>query len=112
MLSKNLTLQIRGLLEQQPRLRDDDQYLVAMVWRQEIGEAAHSESCFTLLGKIAKHELSHFESIRRIRQMIQEETPELRGEKWQKRQDHTVKVKQEIEEIRPHAGPQENLFDK
>ena len=85
MLSKNLTDKIKACLEQYEKVRDSDQYLLAMIWRDEIGESAHSESCFSLLGVIARGEVTHFESIRRTRQKLQEEIPSLRGKNWDKR---------------------------
>ncbi len=111
MLSKNLADKVRQCLIDYPDLRDDDMYLLSMVWRSEIGEEAHAKSCFVVLGMIARHEVSNFESVRRIRQKIQEEDPNLRGKLWGKRHKYAEKeFVQEVNQIGKHVSPQGDFF--
>jgi hypothetical protein len=51
---------------------------------------------FEVLEKMANGELTKSESIRRVRQKIQEENPELRGELWSKRQILKEEIQQNI----------------
>lgn len=69
-------------------LRDNDLKLLCTVWQEECGgrEAVERMSALDLLRKIATDELSHPESVRRIRQLLQEKNPNLRGERYGKRQ--------------------------
>jgi len=100
MLSENLTNIIMQLLRDYEIVKDDDQYLVAMVWRKEL-EKTPPTTNYGLLGMIARHELTHFESIRRIRQKLQEEYPELRGKNYDKRHAHQEVVKEQLKGITP-----------
>jgi len=112
MLNKTLTNKVIELLKTYPNLRDDDQYLISMVWMDEIGEEQHSASAFSLLGKIARHEVSNPESIRRTRQKAQQENPDLRGPNYQKRQtEYQDEFKQALEECSKDAAPQQDMLD-
>jgi len=78
-LSNTLADKVIHLLEEYPRLRDDWQYLLAMLWREQIGEDNHKVSCFNFFGKLANKEVFSPESVRRSWQKILEENPKLRG---------------------------------
>ena len=64
--------------------RDDDQLLMANFWAAECAEKGIERSHF--LQQFADGAFTSPESIRRIRQKLQEENPELRGKSYAKRQ--------------------------
>jgi hypothetical protein len=81
--------------------RDDDHRLIANIWQKELLEQMgldkyKSLTAQELLGIYAKHKLSSPESIRRMRQKIQEIQPLMRGSKYQDRQRYQGEVKKEI----------------
>lgn len=99
--SKALRQRIEMLLISLPHCRDDDQRLMANVWAHELVERIGQDGYNKmkggeLLAEFAKHKLSNPESIRRMRQKIQEIQPLLRGENYKNRQRHQKTVKQEV----------------
>jgi hypothetical protein len=70
-------------LKKYPHLRDDDNGLIANIWYEELG-VRHDPHLLAIyfLAEFADGNLSSPESIRRSRQKIQEDHPELRGEKY------------------------------
>lgn len=62
-----------------PEARDDDKMLLVEIWSRE----SKAKDVVGLFNEILEGNLSHFESIRRMRQNIQENHPLLRGEKWE-----------------------------
>ena len=87
------------LLTSTPRLRDNDNKLIASVWlkeTKELGLDVQYTTAFDLLKCIADGKLTSSESIRRTRCKIQETTPSLRGTKYEDRHKAAVVVKQEI----------------
>jgi len=99
--NKALKQRIEAILISLPHCRDDDQRLMANVWAQEIiariGQTGYNNmKGDELLGEFAKHKLSNPESIRRMRQKIQELHPVLRGDNYKERQRHQKTVKQEV----------------
>lgn len=88
-------------LKERPNNRDNDGALIANIWQRQIMKikqvpSAEFISGFDVLQLIASNKISKAESIRRIRQKVQEEIPELRGKNYQKRQKHSVQVRQAI----------------
>lgn len=78
---KNL---VKLVLEKYPETRDNDNKLLFKVWETEMPDLnAYLYKGFKNM--IILGELSHFESIRRNRQKLQAEYPELRGERYNKR---------------------------
>lgn len=73
------------------KLRDDWQYLLALIWREQIGEQNHTTSCFVFLGLLAKRDVVSPESVRRTWQKVLEERPDLRGPEYGKRHKITQK---------------------
>lgn len=61
--------------------RDDDKLLLIQIWLKE----SKAKDVAGLFIEILDGTLSHFESVRRMRQKIQEKHPALRGEKWESR---------------------------
>lgn len=97
-LSTELKQRIQNLLEKVPSLRDNDLRLIANIWVAEIGgkEKAHKITAHDFLEKYSKGSLTNPESVRRLRQKIQEENPLLRGNLYEKRQKHANSIKNQI----------------
>ena len=77
---------IRGILEKDQRMRDNDELLIAFVWYYEIPEdRRQSMSAFDFLSDYSKRKFTSAESIRRCRAKLQEENPSLRGSTYDKR---------------------------
>ena len=81
------------LLTEYPHLRDSDDRLMANIWFKESKGEEHTK---LFLKMLAEGKLTSPESIRRMRQKIQEERPELRGLTWEKRHKKQEKVKQSL----------------
>ena len=98
--NKALKQRVEKYLIAVPHCRDDDNRLMCNIWREEMEEAyglTHSSKGYLeFLMDFSKHKLSSPESIRRMRQKIQEQQPMLRGTTYQQRQRHQNKVKQEV----------------
>jgi hypothetical protein len=69
---------VYSILIELPECRDDDNKLLLAIWAKE------SESLTTIdfFRDLLDGKVSHFESIRRMRQKLQEKHSSLRGEKW------------------------------
>ena len=79
---------VEHLLTKTPRLRDDDNKLIATYHFNEIGPQNVSKlSAMEFLHLYADGKLTSTESIRRIRAKIQEKNPALRGQKYNRRQN-------------------------
>jgi hypothetical protein len=78
---------VKNLLEKRPELRDDDNRLIANIYLQEAGglSVLQNMSAQQFLGEFSKGKFSKTESIRRVRQKLQENHPELRGKKYNNR---------------------------
>ena len=79
---------ILKLLTQDPRLRDSDNRLIARYWHNEMsgkGMNPSEMSAYEMLCVFAESKLTNPETIRRMRQKLQEEHKELRGKKYQER---------------------------
>lgn len=82
-----------SLLEKYPHLRDDDNKLMATIWKSEIGkELFDGLSAQEFLTYFAEGRLSSAEGIRRARQKAQEQRPDLRGEAYFKRQKKGIET--------------------
>lgn len=77
---------VEDLLKRSPYLRDHDAALVVSCIIRKLGsKRVASMSALDLLIEMEEGRLPHFESIRRTRQMLQRDHPELRGKKYQER---------------------------
>jgi hypothetical protein len=91
---------VKTLLIRFPHLRDDDNKLLSYFWFYEVGEfTIESLSAQNLLEKLNRGELTASESIRRVRQKLQEEYTDLRGFSYKARKKESVEVKQEIKNL-------------
>ena len=91
---------VKKLLIDKPHLRDSDNKLIASVWYLELGKINKVENMggMEVLKSLADGKLSSSESIRRSRQKLQEELPDLRGKTYKRRQ--TIEVSEMKDEIR------------
>jgi len=85
---KSLKDRVTNMLMRFPQYRDDDYKLMAHIWMDEMGgrQECFERCTMDFLQTYAHGNLSHSESIRRIRQKIQEQRPDLRGSRWQERE--------------------------
>lgn len=94
---KNL---VEELLKESPRSRDDDFYLILSFWNKYELSASEREICrpaFRLLVEKSKAGLiSSSETIRRSRQILQRDQPELQGLSYVARQNKAVRIRKEI----------------
>jgi hypothetical protein len=79
---KGIKPKVKWLLENFTHLRSDDNKLIANVWHNEIN---HDMSASQFLRFFADGKLTSPESIRRMRQKLQEQIPRLRGNKYKNR---------------------------
>jgi hypothetical protein len=75
---KLVAYKVLSLLTDNPECRDNDRLLIAEIWSKETKSTTVQEFLLELI----QGNLSNCESIRRMRQKIQERHPYLRGEKW------------------------------
>ncbi len=90
-LTKSLKDRVEDYLRFKPQTRGSDRLLIASIWEQESWGATKNE----LLESLVDGTLSNPESIRRQRQLLQKEYPELRGTN----QAHRKADEQEIREM-------------
>ena len=83
---------VEFLLSNKPIFRDDDNKLIAKIWHSE----TQSKSLIEFLIEFGDHKLSSPEAIRRARQKLQEENPQLRGRLYAKRHKNAAKTKANI----------------
>lgn len=86
---------VRRYLQRFPELRDNDNRLLANVWSKEV-KALGIQSAEFLLKALADGKLTNPESIRRSRQQLQEQHPELRGELYKEKQAKQITVQKEL----------------
>tara|TARA_R110002020_G_scaffold373184_1_gene584623 strand:+ start:82 stop:393 length:312 start_codon:yes stop_codon:yes gene_type:complete len=96
---KQTKKKITKLLMDNKHLRDNDYKLLANVWHYEMRKAGINPETLTAYGFLklfTEQKFSHPESVRRSRAKLQEEHPELRGIKYNKRKQNAEKIKNEI----------------
>ena len=77
--------------------RDDDNKLISTIWLHECKAKGLSEmEAKKVLTLLANGELTSPESIRRSRQLVQEQDATLRGEKYKERQDRQTHIQGEL----------------
>ena len=87
-----------GLLEQYSDFKDNDQQLVAWFWKLEMEAHGYPSSMptQTFFKLMAFGKLTSSDTITRVRRLVQEENPALRGKKYNERQAKQEKVKKEL----------------
>tara|TARA_R100000049_G_C1872287_1_gene31611 strand:+ start:56 stop:394 length:339 start_codon:yes stop_codon:yes gene_type:complete len=97
---------VEQLLTSSPKLRDNDQQLVANVWyvqardQFDIGKMTAKN----FLHELAQGNLMSSESITRCRRKLQEEHIHLRGNKWAERHRMQKDVKEELRNWKDYAN--------
>lgn len=103
--------EVENLLKERPHLRDNDDKLLANIWYKTLKLNNINPDEITaknLLSYISQGVMPKTESIRRIRQKLQQEFPELRGKKYNKRhglQKGVIKQLNETPEIKKGGRP-------
>lgn len=90
---------VKALLEKYPHLRNSDNRLIANIWNQDLlkmGLNKENIRANKFLALYAESKLTNAETIRRVRQKLQEENPDLRGTVNALRQEQGQSVRQEI----------------
>jgi hypothetical protein len=90
---------VKALLKLHPHLRDKDNRLIATIWKFDLfkmGLTADDITGKQFMSFYAEGKLTNAETIRRVRQKIQEENPELRGTAYSERQKQAEEVKKQI----------------
>jgi hypothetical protein len=85
----NTKEEIKKLLIKSPHLRDSDPKLIATYWFNELKKKdvnLYNITGYELLKLFADSKLTNTESIRRMRQKVQEENEDLRGNYYKGRQ--------------------------
>jgi hypothetical protein len=87
-INKTTKEKVQFLLVQYPHLRDSDERLIATYWMKEAGskEALDTMTATKFLLNFVQGFYTSPESIRRVRQKLQEEHEHLRGKSYHKRQ--------------------------
>ncbi len=97
---KNIKAKVKGLLINMPHLRDCDNKLIANIWHSQLGkEKAKEYTAFDFLASFSNGNLINPESIRRIRQKIQEQNIDLRGKSYKHRQKKEKTFRKEIQSL-------------
>ena len=86
------------LLNQYSEFKDNDQQLVAWFWKLEMEAHGYPSSMTTqtFFKLMAFGKLTSSDTITRVRRLVQEENPSLRGKKYNERQAKQEKVKKEL----------------
>ena len=97
--SKNIT-KVKWLLENNTEVRDNDNALIAAIWYDDIvSKQIHNLRGMTgyqFLDLVKNGKLTSTESIRRCRQKLQKEFPELRGNKYNARHQEKENVLKDL----------------
>jgi hypothetical protein len=87
------------LLTQYSDFKDNDNQLVAWFWKLEMEAHGYPHQHYptqTFFKLMAFGKLTSADTITRVRRLIQEETPELRGKKYNERQAKQSIVKKDL----------------
>jgi hypothetical protein len=89
---------VKKYLVAYPHLRDDDNKLIAKIWKDEAKVHGMGAVNYTanFLALVHDGKLTNTETIRRARQMIQAKYPNLRGNAYQKRHEKKEDVSEEV----------------
>ena len=96
---KNVKDTVKAFLLNRPKTRDSDCVLLAAIWLKHIKADADKMSAADFIMLLENNRLPNFESIRRVRQKLQEQDPNLRGPNYKVRKSEEEKIKQELKEI-------------
>jgi hypothetical protein len=86
---------VKQRLETSTIMRDDDALLMSDIWREQL-EQMGAKSMYDVLNAIASRMVHSPESIRRSRQKLQSDNPNLRGKIYQLRMEKEEEVLKEL----------------
>lgn len=90
---------VKELLMARPSLRDNDQRLIISVWEKQQPKVK-TLTYYSLLYALNKKYLANPESIRRSRQQLQHDVPELRGRVYAERHGMGEYTKENIKDLK------------
>ena len=102
---KTVKEKVIDLLTKVPNLRDSDEKLIATIWNQEMGKdeqgvsKSKSTSAYCFFEALVAGKHTSAENIRRSRQKVQEQRPELRGVNYKERQVKGSQTRQQIHSL-------------
>lgn len=100
---------VRKALEDHSDTKDCDYLLLAKIWEADLSYLDYNvktDSVEKFLSDFKERKLTHPETVRRVRQHLQEHDPSLRGERYEER--HTTEVRRTLEDL---GYQQLNLFE-
>ena len=98
-MKSKLRDKVHTLLTLYPHLRDCDRRLCSNIWVRELEVLKMNYKTITaeqMLVVFNQGKLTSSDSITRARRQVQERYPEMRGEKYSKRQDNQKNVKRDL----------------
>lgn len=98
-INDTIKLKVKDLLVNYPHLRDSDNKLIASIWYNESEQSLHNITAHQFLKNFCAGYHSSPESIRRIRQKIQEQEIELRGKSYKERKEKSLIIKNQIKAL-------------
>lgn len=93
---KTTRQKVKLLLQENSKLRDSDQKLIAVFWNLEYKDM---DQDYTVLTYLYHGKLTTPEAITRARRLVQSMNPELRGENYKGRMDEEKEVRKEIKKL-------------
>lgn len=99
MITEALKNKVENLLKNYPHLRDSDNKLISTIWFNESDISLNNITAYEFLKNYCNGLYTNAESIRRIRQKLQENFIELRGNSYKKRQSKSTKFRKEIKNL-------------
>jgi hypothetical protein len=87
--------EVKMRLEVSPQMRDDDALLMADIWQEQLTKLGAFTSTH-VLNAVRSRLLHSPESIRRSRQKLQRDFPNLRGTVYNKRMEKEIEVLKEL----------------
>lgn len=87
--------EVKKRLENSTKMRDDDALLMADIWRDELSQLG-AKTLYDVLNAIAGRMVTSPESIRRSRQKVQQDYPNLRGTVYNQRHAKEIEVLKEL----------------
>jgi hypothetical protein len=90
---------VKALLIKSPELRDNDNRLIANYYYHESDSNLLKITALDFLHQFAEGKFTNPETIRRCRQRLQEECPELRGKLWHEKQHAGGEVRKEVHSL-------------
>ena len=94
---KNIKERVKEWLALYPKLRDNDNKLIANIWYNQMKNKKATAA--DLLQALSDGKLIKPESIRRCRQKVQEQNPHLRGTKYKAKQEQGNEFRDEIKDV-------------